>query len=120
MLAQRGRAERLMAASEMKLRGRHNLANALAAVAAVTPLGASPDSIRRVLRDYAGLEHRLEPAGSVDGVNSSTTQATNVASLAVALRSFRAPGRVDRRRPQAETRTFSRWRAGARRWRIWC
>jgi UDP-N-acetylmuramoylalanine--D-glutamate ligase len=89
MLAQHGRAERLMAAGEMKLRGRHNLANALAAVAAVTPLGASPDSIRRVLRDYAGLEHRMEPAGVVDGVEFvNDSKATNVASLTVALRSF--------------------------------
>ena len=89
MLVQRGRAERLMAAGEMKLRGRHNLANALAAVAAVTPLGASPDSIRQVLRDYAGLEHRMEPAGVVDGVEFvNDSKATNVASLTVALRSF--------------------------------
>lgn len=89
VIAQRGVPERLMAASEMKLRGRHNLANALAAVAAALPLGASPDSMRRVLRDYPGLEHRLEPAGLVDGVEFvNDSKATNVASLEVALASF--------------------------------
>lgn len=92
MVARAGAAERLMAASEMKLRGRHNLANALAAVAATLPLGVSPDSMRRVLRDYAGLEHRLEPAGVVDGVEFiNDSKATNVSSLAVALQSFDRP-----------------------------
>ena len=81
-----------MSAGEMKLRGRHNLANALAAVAAVAPLGASADSMRRVLRDYAGLEHRLEPAGVIDGVEFvNDSKATNVSSLEVALQSFDRP-----------------------------
>jgi UDP-N-acetylmuramoylalanine--D-glutamate ligase len=92
MLAKGGGAERLMVAGEMKLRGRHNLANALAAVAAVAPLGVSADDMRRVLRDYPGLEHRLEPAGVVDGVEFiNDSKATNVASLEVALRSFDRP-----------------------------
>jgi UDP-N-acetylmuramoylalanine--D-glutamate ligase len=89
MLVQGGRAERLMAASDMKLRGRHNLANALAAVAAVSPLGASAESIRRVLREYPGLEHRLEPVAVIEGVEFvNDSKATNVASLEVALQSF--------------------------------
>ena len=92
VLAQRGASERLMAAGEMKLRGRHNLANALAAVAAVAPLGAPAESMRRVLRDYAGLEHRLEPAGVVDGIEFiNDSKATNVSSLEVALASFDRP-----------------------------
>jgi len=76
----------------MKLRGRHNLANALAAVAAVAPLGVPAESMRRVLRDYPGLEHRLEPAGVVDGVEFiNDSKATNVSSLEVALASFDHP-----------------------------
>src|SRR5205814_4186551 len=92
MVARGGAPTRLMSTSEMKLRGRHNLANALAAVAAVSPLGVPPDAMRRVLRDYAGLEHRLEPAGVVDGVEFvNDSKATNVSSLAVALASFERP-----------------------------
>jgi UDP-N-acetylmuramoylalanine--D-glutamate ligase len=89
VLAHGGVTERLMAASEMKLRGRHNLANALAAVAAALPLGASPEAMRHVLRDYGGLEHRLEPAGVISGVEFvNDSKATNVGSLEVALASF--------------------------------
>lgn len=92
MLAEGGRATPLLDAPEMRLRGRHNLANALAAVAAVRPLGATPESMRRVLREYPGLEHRLEPAGVVEGVEFiNDSKATNVASLEVALRSFDHP-----------------------------
>jgi len=91
-LAGPGGRERLMAASELRLRGRHNLANALAAAAATAPLGIAPEAIRTVLREYAGLEHRLEPAGIVDSVEFvNDSKATNVASLEVALRSFDRP-----------------------------
>jgi UDP-N-acetylmuramoylalanine--D-glutamate ligase len=92
LLARGGRSERLLAREEMKLRGSHNLANALAAVAAAAPLGASPDAMRRVLRSYAGLEHRLESVGVVEGVEFvNDSKATNVGSLEVALESFERP-----------------------------
>ena len=92
VLASRGHGTPLLDLPEMKLRGRHNLANAVAAVAAAAPLGATPDSLRGVLRAYRGLEHRLEPAGVVQGVEFvNDSKATNVASLEVALASFEHP-----------------------------
>lgn len=92
VLAWRGGRERLMPASELRLRGPHNLENALAALAATLPLEIAPDTLRAVLRGYAGLHHRLEPAGSVGGVAFvNDSKATNTDALAVALRSFDAP-----------------------------
>jgi UDP-N-acetylmuramoylalanine--D-glutamate ligase len=91
-LAWRGGVEPLLPASELRLPGAHNLANALAALATVLPLEIAPDTLRGVLRDYAGLEHRLEPVATVEGVRFvNDSKATNASSLEVALRSFERP-----------------------------
>ncbi len=92
LLAWRGGHERLMPAAELMLRGRHNLANVLAALAVTLPLEISPEVLRRTLRGYRGLEHRLESVSSVEGVEFvNDSKATNVGSLAVALESFARP-----------------------------
>jgi UDP-N-acetylmuramoylalanine--D-glutamate ligase len=91
-LAWRGGRETLLPASEIRLRGAHNLMNVLAALATVLPLEIAPATLRAVLRAYPGLEHRLEPVAVVDGVEFvNDSKATNTASLAVALESFTRP-----------------------------
>ncbi|MBI3539794.1 MAG: UDP-N-acetylmuramoyl-L-alanine--D-glutamate ligase, partial [Candidatus Eisenbacteria bacterium] len=91
-LAWRGGTEALMPARELRIRGAHNLANALAALATVLPLEIAPATLRETLRGYAGLEHRLEPVATVDGVAFvNDSKATNTASLEVALASFERP-----------------------------
>ncbi len=92
MLAWRGGTRALMPASGLRLRGAHNLANVLAAVAATLPLEIAPERLRATLETYSGLEHRLEPAGEVAGVAFvNDSKATNTSSLEVALRSFDQP-----------------------------
>ncbi|HTM56893.1 MAG TPA: UDP-N-acetylmuramoyl-L-alanine--D-glutamate ligase [Candidatus Udaeobacter sp.] len=92
LLVWRGGTERLLPAGELRLRGPHNLSNALAALASVLPLEPSPDALRAALREYRGLEHRLEPAGSLENVDFvNDSKATNLDSLSVALESFEEP-----------------------------
>jgi UDP-N-acetylmuramoylalanine--D-glutamate ligase len=92
VLSWRGGREALMPASELGLRGPHNLQNALAALAATLPLEIVPDTLRAALRAYRGLRHRLEPSGTVDGVEFvNDSKATNTDALAVALQSFDDP-----------------------------
>jgi UDP-N-acetylmuramoylalanine--D-glutamate ligase len=91
-LAWRGGTEPLLDRRELRLPGDHNLANVVAALATVLPLEPPPDLLRAVLRDYPGLEHRLEPAGEVEGVwFVNDSKATNLSSMEVALRSFERP-----------------------------
>jgi UDP-N-acetylmuramoylalanine--D-glutamate ligase len=91
-LAWRGGTEPLLPVGELTLRGAHNHANVCAALATVLPLEIAPDTLRAVLREYRGLEHRLEPAGIVEGVEFvNDSKATNLDSLAVALESFEQP-----------------------------
>ena len=92
VLEWRGVREALMPVSELRLRGAHNLSNVLAALASVLPLDPPRAALRACLREYRGLEHRLERVATVDGVEFvNDSKATNLDSLTVALRSFREP-----------------------------
>ncbi|MBI2773437.1 MAG: UDP-N-acetylmuramoyl-L-alanine--D-glutamate ligase [Chloroflexi bacterium] len=55
-------------ASELRIPGRHNVANALAAAIVGDLLGVAADRIAGVLRSFEGLRHRLEPVGGSGGV----------------------------------------------------
>jgi UDP-N-acetylmuramoylalanine--D-glutamate ligase len=80
---------KLLGAGELRVRGAHNLENAMAAAAACLARGASPEAVSEGLRSFAGVAHRLEPVATRAGttwVNDS--KATNVASTLVALAAF--------------------------------
>jgi UDP-N-acetylmuramoylalanine--D-glutamate ligase len=84
--------ERLMEASGMRLLGRHNIANALAAAIAARLYGAAADAIATGLRTFGALEHRMEPVAEREGVLwINDSKATNIASARVALRSLDRP-----------------------------
>lgn len=63
-----GRARTVCGVSDVLLRGRHNLANVLAACATAGAVGASPESMVRAIRRFRGLDHRLQLVGEIDGV----------------------------------------------------
>jgi UDP-N-acetylmuramoylalanine--D-glutamate ligase len=84
--------EPLLATGEIRLRGAHNRANAMAAAAICLARGVEADAVRAGLRTFAGVEHRLEEVARVGGVlYVNDSKATNVDSTLVALRSFEAP-----------------------------
>ena len=95
--AKGGRAERLLATIELGIPGPHNVENALAAVAAVGALGVLDTAegraaVARGLVAFQGLEHRIEPAGTVNGRRFfNDSKATNVDSMRQALLSFGHP-----------------------------
>jgi UDP-N-acetylmuramoylalanine--D-glutamate ligase len=81
--------EPLIEVGELALPGEHNLANAMAAAAAALTMGLSRDAVREGLRSFAGVPHRLEPVGEIDGVRFvNDSKATNVASAAVGIGAF--------------------------------
>ena len=85
----RRRGEPLMDVSEVRLRGPHNLANAMAAAALALARGLDPAAVREGLATFAGVPHRLEEVASAGGVLFvNDSKATNVDSTAVALRAF--------------------------------
>jgi UDP-N-acetylmuramoylalanine--D-glutamate ligase len=78
-----------LAPEEIRLRGPHNLENAMGASAAALASGVPPEAVADALRSFAGVPHRLEEVGTVDGVlYVNDSKATNVASARRALESF--------------------------------
>mgnify|MGYP001374554791 CR=1 FL=1 len=78
--------------SELGIPGAHNVENAMAAAAVALAAGAGLDTIARVLREFRGVEHRLEFVCEKDGVAYyNNSKATNAMATIKALESFRRP-----------------------------
>ena len=75
---------------EIRLRGTHNLSNACAASLAARLLGVSPDDIAAVLREFAGLAHRMQHVRSLNGVEYiDDSKATNVGAAVASIEGLR-------------------------------
>ena len=84
--------EALAPAFEMRILGRHNAANALAAALAARLAGAEAEAIGHALRTFEAPSHRLQPVGERDGVLwINDSKATNIASTRVAVRGMSRP-----------------------------
>ncbi len=80
---------RLVRPDELHILGAHNASNALAAAAAAHAVGVSAASIREGLRAFRPIEHRLEPAGEVNGAEYfNDSKATNPDSVVKGLSAF--------------------------------
>lgn len=79
-------------ASDMKIKGLHNIANALSAIVATSRAGVSFESIAQTLCEFGGVEHRLEPIATIHNVEwINDSKATNVDSVWYALQSMTKP-----------------------------
>ena len=92
MIAHEGGVKELIEAEAISIRGAHNLQNAMAAALAASVMGVPLASIRATLRNFKGVEHRLEFVRELDGITFvNDSKATNVDSVWYALQSFRQP-----------------------------
>jgi UDP-N-acetylmuramoylalanine--D-glutamate ligase len=74
---------------EIFLRGLHNVENILASLAAGLACGASPDSMRETVRNFKGVEHRIEFVAEIEGVKFfNDSKATSVDATLKALEAF--------------------------------
>ena len=78
--------QRLMPADALRIRGRHNAVNALAALALATSAGCALGPMLYGLREYRGEPHRVESIGLLDGVEYfDDSKGTNVGATLAAL-----------------------------------
>jgi UDP-N-acetylmuramoylalanine--D-glutamate ligase len=90
--AQAGPGGGIMPLDELGIPGRHNVSNALAAIAVGLLFGVAPDAIRRAAAAFTGVEHRLQGVGLVDGVRFvNDSQGTQPDAVIAALRAFPGP-----------------------------
>jgi UDP-N-acetylmuramoylalanine--D-glutamate ligase len=75
--------------AELRLRGSHNLENAIGAATVANVEGVPSEAVAEALRTFAGVPHRLEEVATVDGVlYVNDSKATNVSSAARGIESF--------------------------------
>lgn len=90
--------QRLMPADALRVRGRHNAANALAALALASAIGCPLAPMLHGLREYAGEPHRVQPVGRIGEVEAfDDSKGTNVGATVAALVGLgadRAPKRL--------------------------
>lgn len=83
----------LLMSDEIKLRGRHNVENVLAALAAGLACGAAPESMRQTIKQFEPVEHRLELVSEIEGVKFyNDSKATSVDATLKALEAFADEG----------------------------
>ncbi len=83
----------LLSVEDITLKGAHNLENVLAAAAMGTLAGVEPAKVRRAVKDFKAVEHRLEYTATIRGVQYfNDSKATNVDATIKALESF--PGNI--------------------------
>ncbi|NRF71519.1 UDP-N-acetylmuramoyl-L-alanine--D-glutamate ligase [Aquincola sp. S2] len=90
--------QRLMPADALRVRGRHNAANALAALALATAIGCPLAPMLHGLREYTGEPHRVEFIATVGGIEAfDDSKGTNVGATVAALDGLgadKAPGKL--------------------------
>jgi UDP-N-acetylmuramoylalanine--D-glutamate ligase len=79
----------LLSTREIGLKGAHNLENVMAALALGLACGAAPEAMRLAVRNFKGVEHRLEFAGEIDGIPFyNDSKATNVDAAVKSIEAF--------------------------------
>jgi UDP-N-acetylmuramoylalanine--D-glutamate ligase len=79
----------IMNPDDIFIRGKHNLYNSLAAISAAKVFGIKNGVIENTLKNFKGVEHRIEPIRELSGIKFfNDSKATNFDSLYVALESF--------------------------------
>ncbi|MFD2301252.1 UDP-N-acetylmuramoyl-L-alanine--D-glutamate ligase [Paracidovorax citrulli] len=87
--------QRLIPADALRIRGRHNAVNALAALALAHAAGCAFAPMLYALREYRGEPHRVEPVGRVNEVEYfDDSKGTNVGATVAALGGLGADRRV--------------------------
>ena len=86
LLSKSGRATTLFEIRDLSLHGRFNVMNAAAAAAAASAMGCDPREIRRAVKDFRAVEHRLEFVLELDGIqylndSIATTPESTIAAL---------------------------------------
>ena len=87
--------QRLMPADALRIRGRHNAVNALAALALAQAAGCALAPMLYGLREYRGEPHRVESVAIIDGVEFfDDSKGTNVGATVAALTGLGADRRI--------------------------
>ncbi len=84
--------EEIIDTKDIKLQGKHNHENAMCAIMIAKYYNVSNDVIVKTLKEFAGVEHRIEYTRTLNGIEFyNDSKATNVTSTQIALNTFKKP-----------------------------
>lgn len=87
-----GNEEYITDVRDIRIMGRHNLQNSLAAAVMARIMGVSCECIKSTLHEFAGVEHRLELVGSHKGITYiNDSKGTNTDAAITALKAMNKP-----------------------------
>lgn len=87
--------QRVVASDELKLVGKHNLSNALVALALLKAADVDYHNALNALKNYTGLTHRCQVVADNQGVKwVNDSKATNIASTMAALSGLESTGKL--------------------------
>ena len=87
--------QRVIASDELKLVGKHNLSNALVALALLKAADVNYHNALNALKNYTGLTHRCQVVADNQGVKwVNDSKATNIASTMAALSGLESTGKL--------------------------
>ncbi|MBD2859738.1 UDP-N-acetylmuramoyl-L-alanine--D-glutamate ligase [Spongiibacter sp. KMU-158] len=85
----------LLAVNELKIAGRHNMANAMAALALGSAVGLDIDAMLEALREFPGLQHRCAYVAEINGVSwFNDSKGTNAGAAIAALEGLAERGKI--------------------------
>ena len=81
--------EPVLPLTSVRLPGKHNLQNVMIAVSVAKVLGIANETIKEVVEDFTGVEHRIEFVRELDGVRYyNDSKGTNTDATVTALKAF--------------------------------
>lgn len=84
--------KKFISTNELLLKGNHNYENVMAAIMVAKRLNVSDEIIVNTLKEFSGVEHRIEFVRDLNGVKVyNDSKATNVKATEIALNSFNEP-----------------------------
>lgn len=85
-------ADKIIALDEVRIKGKHNYENVMAAIMVTKELGVDNNFIVDVLRTFSGVEHRIEYVKTINNKEFyNDSKSTNIKSTQIALASFTKP-----------------------------
>jgi UDP-N-acetylmuramoylalanine--D-glutamate ligase len=103
---------KIIALDDVKVKGKHNYENIAAAITVVKEFGVEDSAIISVLKNFRGVEHRLEYVKTIKNIDFyNDSKATNIVSTQIALNSFSNPtvlllGGLDRGQDFSELKDY--------------
>lgn len=84
--------DKIINVNELKLKGKYNYENIMSAVAVVKELGIDNNVVVNALKNFGGVEHRMEYVTTIKGIDIfNNSKSTNITSTQTALTSFTQP-----------------------------